>query len=149
MEYGFLYRDATLPETFVNKYVPGTRILERGFTDSSKLRGGPNGNVRYLILSNQGRDLSVVDENARKWGLVVFQNGTIFNVLDTYTQNGVTQILLTTESKSDSDLIEAARNDFEALLTEPPVPELTAVDWTGRVTNPLGLDDNGNPFPLV
>lgn len=67
MEFNFLYSDTTLPEAFINNYIPGTQILERGFTDTTKLRGGPHGNIRYLVLSNQGRDLTSIDDNARKW----------------------------------------------------------------------------------
>ncbi len=77
MEFKFLYRDTNLPQNFIEQYKPSTDIVEQGFTDTSKLRGGPNGNVRYLILSSQGKDLGTVDENAKQRGLIVFSHSTV------------------------------------------------------------------------
>lgn len=82
-------------------------------------------------------------------GLVVLQNATTFNVLDVYVKDGATQVFLTTESISESYLIQAARSDLDEFFTQPPVPALTVSDWMERVIAPVGLDDNGNPFPIT
>lgn len=154
MDLHFLYRDANLPDAFIAKYTPGIMVKELGLVDTSKLRGGPNGNIRYLFISNRGRDLTVVDgigENAKRWGLILFERGTIFLVLDNYTFKGHSQVLLTTEHENhfqNDQIISAARQDFEELASQPPAPELAGADWTERVKDPVGLDDNGHPFPL-
>ncbi len=152
MEFNFLYRDTNLPENFIEKYQPNTDIVEQGFTDASKFRGGPSGNIRYLILSNQGKDLTAVDENAKQWGLVVFNNSTRFTVLDVYTRDGVTQVFLTTDAdmlKSNNlvdQAITAAHKDLDELAGSPAAEALTTDVWKQRVEHPLGFNDQGEPF---
>lgn len=153
MEFNFLYRDADLPANFIEKYQPGMDIIERGFTDTSKFRGGPVGNIRYVFLSNQCTDLSSLNDNARKWGLVLFNNGTKFTVMDVYARNGVTQVFLTTDANIltaqnlTDHAITAARRDLDELIGSPAVEILTTDGWRQRVLDPLGLDDQGEPFP--
>jgi hypothetical protein len=150
MEFKFLYRDTTQPEDFIAKYTPESLIVERGYVDASKLRGGPTGNLRYLIFSTVGRDMSDVNPNTAQWGMVLINRNTVFKVLDVYKNGSVTQILLSNRSNGtgDKEMIAAARKDFDELANQPPVPALAQDDWKQRLHAPVGLDDTGNPFPL-
>ena len=40
-----------------------------------------------------------------------------------------------------------ARRMFEAALVEAPLPELDTEIWRERLVLPIGIDDQGMPFP--
>lgn len=150
MNIPFLYRDTTLPNTVIERYRPGMTIIERGFIDVTQLRGGISGTVRYIVATDASVDVSLINPSVKKWGLRILQRGTILSVLDVYTLSGITQILLSTLPESQNgELIEAARNDLAELVDAAPVSELLTDEWKNRVAFPVGLDDMGEPFPVL
>lgn len=153
-------RDANLPAEFVKKYVPGEIIMERGFTDASCRVMGMKTTHRYAIMSNHMTDLSSF-EHGTNWGLFVAQHGAHFKVMDIYEYDGKTMILLLhlpdddrwkifidTHINIDDQLIEDCRNRFRNKCNEEVIPELATEEWLARCAAPLGMDDEGNLFPI-
>jgi hypothetical protein len=151
----WLYRDQSAAPITISQYVVSESVTEPAFVDCSKLRGGvlERCNLRYLILSNMGADLSPLNANAKKFGLVVLPRGLTWKILDKYTVGGKTQILLVPEKEADNHLIGqtimAARKDFQELYDAPPVPNLNTNDWKDRLFFPVGLAEDGKPYPLA
>lgn len=153
-----LYRDTDLSSDLISKYKVGQIIHERGFTDTSRLGGGLKTNLRYLIASAQGRDLSMFDPNSAKWGLILISSGGYFKVLDIYEKNGKTQILLlnipetgvelfsSTTTNVEQQVIEKGRQSFDEIINAEPIAELVTNEWKERVQFPIGMDDKGNFF---
>jgi hypothetical protein len=156
-----LYRDTDLSNDLISKYKVGQIIHERGFTDTSLLGGGLKTNLRYLIASAQGRDLSMFDPNSAKWGLILISPGGYFKVLDIYKRNGKTQILLlnipetgielfsSTTASAEQKVIEKGRQSFDEKVDAEPIAELMTDEWKERVQFPIGMDDKGNFFSYV
>lgn len=76
-------RDVNLPDRLSERYIPGTIILERGFTDASSRVMGMKTTHRFAILSNHMRDLSAY-EHGTNWGLFVAASSSHFLILDKY-----------------------------------------------------------------
>lgn len=152
MKKQYLYRDANFSQDLVDKYIPGILYLECGFTDTTNLRGGLLGNVRYLVVSDQGSDFSAIDKNAMHWGLIIFRSDMVFKVLDVYHVGDTTQILISPdkdlEDESQEEVVAAARSDFDELRNAKPVAMLNTSEWMDRLKFPIGLDDDGRPFPV-
>jgi hypothetical protein len=156
-----LYRDADLSSELIAKYKVGQILYERGFTDTSRFGGGLTTNLRYLIASAQGRDLSMFDPETAKWGLILISSGSYFKVLDIYEKDGKTQILLlnipengvplfsSTMTNIEQQVIDAGRKSFDQKINNQPVAELQTKDWKERVQFPIGMDDEGNFFPYT
>jgi hypothetical protein len=154
----FLYRDADLSSELISRYRAGQIIHERGFTDTSRMAGGINTNLRYLIASSQGRDLSMFDPDAGKFGLIVIAAGSYFKVLDVYVKNGKTQILLlhipedgvelfaSATTNVEQQVVGKARQSFDDKILAEPVAALLDGEWKERTQFPIGMDDEGNFF---
>ena len=114
----------------------------------------------YAILSNHMVDFSLIvpDNNC---GLCVAKNGAHFQVLDIYSYQDKTQILLLHLPDDErwklfenvhfsmiDQLIEASRKRFQIKAFSEPIPELCEPDWIERCSAPLGMDEAGNLFPL-
>ncbi len=155
-----LYRDVELSIDLVSKYKVGQIVHERGFTDTSKFGGGPTTNLRYLIASAYGRDLSMFDPKAAKFGLILISSGAYFKVLDVYEKNGKTQILLlnipetgielfsSTTTNVEHQVIEKARQNFDEKISAEPITALSTDEWKERTQFPIGMDDKGQFFGL-
>lgn len=142
-------RDVNLPKDIAGKYKTGMLIHELGYTDASH---------RFTILSNHMADLASFEQGTN-WGLCVAQKGAHFLVLDVHEAKGHTQITLLhlpddqwqifeqVNFQMDS-LVSNVREIFEKNLSSAPIPELTTADWLRRCAAPLGIADNGAPFPL-
>jgi hypothetical protein len=91
----------------------------------------------------------------------VWQRDSFFKVIDKIQRHGRAQItLLEIPSEliaifSEQDLnplersfAEQARQTFENSLTAQPIPELDTDEWRQRLVYPIGIDAEGNPFPL-
>jgi hypothetical protein len=48
----------------------------------------------------------------------------------------------------EQSFAEQARQTFENSLTAEPVPELNTDEWRRRLACPIGIDAEGDPFPL-
>lgn len=151
MDCKFFYRDQRVEQEAVAQYKVGCLFAERAYVDSSKLRGGmPQGcNLRYLIFSNQGADLSQFNADAKRLGLVVFARNLVWKVMDKYTIGETTQILISPDVMNDktaSEIVEAARSNFDELYRVAPVTILNADEWKKRLFFPVGLNDENIPF---
>ena len=153
-------RDVNLSPICFSRYEKDMIILERGFTDASKRIMGMVTTHRYAILSNHMLDFSLVVPDNR-CGLCVAKNGAHFQVLDIYSYQGKTQILLLHLPDDErwklfenvhfsmiDQLIETSRKRFQIKAFSEPVPELCEPEWIERCSAPLGMDEAGNLFPL-
>src|SRR4051812_43921815 len=89
---GAFFRDTTLPDGVLAKYVPGMLLRERTFCDSSHRAGGFVAQHRYLIFSSNARCLDGIAP--QPWGLCVWLPGRVFKVIDRGTDSKYTQITL-------------------------------------------------------
>ena len=151
-------RDAQFDRQFLLEYQSGMILTDRGFKDMSYKMAGLTANCRYLIASNQARDVSAFNPQAGHWGLVVLQPGARFKVLDVQYRGDKTQVLLLHIPETyveffrqmDFDLEdrirEKALQNFEQNLQVNPLPELQEPGWISRTALPLGMDEEGNLF---
>ena len=86
-------RDVNLPDTLASKYKEGMIIREKGSVDASDRIMGMITTHPYSILSSHMRDLRQF-EHGTNWGLCVAPLDAHFKVLDIYTYENKTQILL-------------------------------------------------------
>lgn len=155
-----LYRDVELSNDLISKYKVGQIIHERGFTDASRFGGGPTAKLRYLIASAYGRDLSMFDPNAAKFGMIIISSGAYFKVLDVYEKDGKTQILLlnipetgielfsSTTTNVEQQVVEKGRRSFDEKINAEPIMTLLTDEWKERTQFPIGMDDKGIFFDL-
>ena len=153
-------RDVNLPPVCAEKYRPGMIIRERAFTDASCRVMGMITTHRYAILSNHMHNFGPF-EHGTNWGLFVSQRDSHYKVLDVYGCKDKTQITLLhlpdderwkvfekAEFSIEEKVIEMARQRFENKAFAEPIPELSTKEWLDRCQFPLGMDENGNLFPL-
>lgn len=152
------YRDTTLAEDLISRYRVGKIIKERGFTDMTYKGGGLSTNLRYLIASSQAKDLSLFNPDAAELGQVLLSSNAFFKVLDIYKIGKKVQIFLlnippagvelfsNATSNAEEDIVKAAREKFNSLINEEPVPELQTTDWKERTKAPIGMSDEGEFF---
>lgn len=146
------YRDSLVAQDIVDAYKVGMEISEPAYVDCSRLRGGvlSGCNLRYLVVSDLGQDLSGLNSNARRFGLVVFARGLVWQVLDKYTLSGVTQLLIRPQVEGGiAPNITAAHMDFNELRYMSPVTVLDTAEWKDRLFFPVGLKDDGVPYSRV
>ncbi|WP_407381298.1 NADAR domain-containing protein [Methanobrevibacter sp.] len=147
-------RDVNLKENLAEKYEIGQILTEKAFVDASDNIGGMITTHRYSILSNQMADLSGF-ENGTNWGLHTTKAGSKFKILDIYKVEDKTQILLLqlpegfeevfeNKNKLIDEVIEDSREEFEDLINEEPIKDLTTDEWLERVSFPIGMNDAGN-----
>jgi len=150
------YRDTNLPEACKDKYVVGSIIIERGFTDCTAIGAGLAKSHRFLIASAHARDLSLFSPNPQQ-RLCVLQAGAFFKVLDIVksgAESVKTQImLLHLPDREAADFFAAAqfnledRKSFESKLAQQPSSALDE-SFYRRLEAPLAMLDDGQLFPL-
>ena len=149
-------RDVNLAENLASKYEPGQILTEKAFVDASSRIGGMVTSHRYLILSQFMLDLSQF-EDGTSWGINVANSGSRFKVLDIFTVDGKTQILLlhlpngfdgVFEDKRDveDEFIQRERENFKEDVKKDPIEDLTDDVWIGRCGFPIGMSDEGEFF---
>lgn len=144
MKFKFLYRDQLVHDRLLDGYLAGSVIHESDKVAASTLRGGllTNTNLRYLFITNIGREFQTVNEDYKKQGLFLFDEDLYYDIYDKYRVGDYVQILLSPDRYFEDDVmkevIKAAHRDFNELLHTPPVPVLDTSDWRRRITNPLG-----------
>ena len=113
---------------------------------------------RYAIVSNHVANLSQFEENTN-WGLHTAASGSKFKVLDVYTFNGKTQILLlhlmenleeffASDDTIDPKIVDLARKIFEESFDKEIIEEVNSREWLERCSFPIGMDDIGNLWSL-
>lgn len=150
-DLAFFYRDTSLKEELILKYKTGLIINELGFCDMSYKAGGLTGNLRFLIASNNGKDLSIIDPELSKFGFILLQSNSFYKILDIYRLEDKTQIVLLNISESfidyfincnsanEKDIIDLARKDFKEKINSPVVEALDSEYWKERTEKPVGM----------
>lgn len=154
----FFYRDATISEDLISKYVVGQILHESGFIDMTYKSGGLASNLRYLIAASNARNLSELNPDAQKFGHVLLSSNAYLKVLDIYKIGNKTQVFLLEISSTavnffasynsalEEDIRKKARNNFEASIPANPVPELQLKEWKDRTELPIGMNNEGEFF---
>jgi len=152
------YRDTNLDEKLISKYQQNQILLERGFTDMSFKGGGLTQNLRYLIASSKGKNLSAINPQSEKLGHIMLQSNAFFKVLDIYKIEDKTQILLlnipenaiklfqSSTSNIEKQVIEKARESFTTKINTASIQELSTSEWKERTKYPIGMNDKGEFF---
>ncbi|MDR1491078.1 MAG: hypothetical protein LBS65_11520 [Desulfovibrio sp.] len=158
-ELGVFVRDVNLSKSLEEKYTVGLIIREPGTVDASRRIGGMATTHRFAILSNHMKSLEDFDFENR--GLCVAMGGSYFKVVETHTYKDKTFILLLHLPDGDAwRIFPHVRVNIENTLKgeciqrleekcgEPVIPELAAEEWLGRCAHPVGMDEQGEYFPL-
>lgn len=155
-------RDADLTYEQYAKYKVGDIICEKAYVDASRRVMGMATSHRYAILSNHMMEPTAKElEKGANWGLRVANKGSHFKVLGTHKYQEKTVIFLLhlpddedwklfkdTVIDSDEALIAKCKARFEAKCTLSPVSDLAGEEWLGRCRFPIGMDNNGNLYPI-
>lgn len=152
------YRDTNLDENLISQYKQNQIIQERGFTDMSFKGGGLNQNLRYLIASSKGKNLSAINPQSEKFGHIVLQSNSFFKILDIYKIGNKTQIFLlnisedsielfqSSTSNIEKQVIEKGRESFASKINADSIRELDSNEWRERTKYPIGMTDKGEFF---
>lgn len=152
------YRDTNLADDIISKYSVGQIISERGFVDMSYKGGGLTNNLRYLIASANGKDISAINPGASKYGHILLKSNSFFKVLDIYKIGDKTQIFLleipeTTvdffaqaTSNIEKEITIKARKSFDQKVDATRIAELQTPQWKERTSHPIGMSDEGEFF---
>ena len=147
----FFYPDTSLKEELISKYKTGLIINELGFCDMSYKAGGLTGNLRFLIASNNGKDLSQIDPELSKFGFILLQSNSFYKVLDIYKLEDKTQVVLlnisedfidyfrNSNSVDEENIISWSRKDFKEKINSPVVEALDSKYWKERTEKPVGM----------
>ena len=126
-------------------------INELGFCDMSYKAGGLMGNLRFLIASNNGKDLSLIDPELSKFGFILLQSNSFYKILDIYRLEDKIQIVLlnisenfidyfrNSNSVDEKTVIGLARKDFNEKINSPIVEALVSEYWKERTEKPVGM----------
>jgi hypothetical protein len=152
-------RDVNLPENLAAKYIAGLIFQDPGIIDASQRIGGMATTHRFAILSNHMKSLEDFDLENR--GLCVAIMGSYFKVLGIHQYKGKTFILLLHLPDDDAwkifprirvNIEDTLKEDciraLEEKCGEPSIPELAEEEWLDRCAHPLGMDEQGEFFPL-
>ncbi|CAD0003216.1 hypothetical protein [Flavobacterium salmonis] len=152
------YRDTNLTDTLIENYKVGQIIKEKGFTDMTSMGGGLSGNLRYLIASANAKDISKFNPDSSKIGHFLLDEISFFKVLYIQKSENKTQIFLlhipdnalslfkNSTSNIEEEIIEKAKQKFNAKINSPLIPELQTENWKERTKSPIGMSNNGELF---
>ena len=154
------YRDTFLDEELISKYEKNQILHERGYTDMSFKGGGLKTNLRFLIASSKGKNLSTINPKSNETGHILLKSDSFFKVLDIYKVGDKTQILLLNISQEsiglfekmtsniENQIIVKARESLNNKLDEPVVEALNKPEWRERTKHPIGMSDDGVFFKI-
>lgn len=157
-----LVRDVDLTYEQAAKYEVGMIIREKAHVDVSRRVMGMATSHRFAILSNHLMEPTAKElEFGANWGMRVAKPDSHFKVLGKHTYQGKTCIFLlhlpdderwklfiNTVIDADADLLRKCIARFEAKCLKAPVADLATPEWMDRCRFPIGMDHNGNFFPL-
>ena len=155
---GLFVHDINLPDGFLEKYEIGALIKERGFVDMTNKIGKMTTSHRYAIISNHVGNLSQF-EHGTNWGLHTAASDSKFKVLDVFTINEKTQILLlhlednledffVDNATIDEECVAWARKIFVESFEKEIIKEVNTPEWLERCSFPIGMDNEGNIWGL-
>ena len=150
--------DINLPYDCAEKYEKGTLIKEKGFVDMTDKIGQMTTSHRYAIISNHVADLSQFEQGTN-WNIHTASSNSKFKVLDVYTFNEKTQILLlhlidnleeffVDNNAIDEEYVNTAREIFEESFEKEIIREVNTPEWLERCSFPIGLDHDGNLWDI-
>lgn len=155
-------RDSTLSPQILEGFQVGRVLREPTFCDASFRVAGLVAPHRFLIISAEAQALpeSGEQDDPRR-GLCIWRPDSYFKVIDRTAAGEKLQVALL---QIPDDLLpyfrspelgmierkfaELARECFTECLGEPAIPELDNDGWRDRLSYPVGLDDDGRPWPL-
>ena len=152
------YRDCELSEDLVTRYKVDQIIQERGFTDVSNQAEGLAKNVRFAIASNSASNLGGINPDVAKYGFHLIASGAYFKVLDIYTIENKTQIMLmhfneayleifnSTKSNIEDKIVLVGRKSLDTKIEMQPNAILNNDEWTVRTQHPIGMSETGTFF---
>ena len=155
---GLFVHDINLPKEWAEKYEIGALIKERGFVDMTNKIGQMTTSHRYAIITNHVANLSHF-EHGTGWNLHTTAPNSIFKVLDVFTYNEKTQILLLhlidnledffiDNSTIDEEYVSLARKIFVESFENEVIEEVNTEEWLDRCSFPIGMDNKGNLWGL-
>lgn len=151
MTFNFLYADIEANPRLLEKYVLDDWVHALNPVTASTLRGGllSNCNVRFLFITNIGKDFRIEDEDYKQQGLYIFPSHLYYQVLDKWHIGNKAQILLTPHSYSSdlvvNSIVRAARDDFRELHDTKPVAVLDTAEWKARIAVQPGFNGKNAP----
>lgn len=151
MTFNFLYADIEASGRLLEKYVLNDWVHALNPVTASTLRGGllSNCNVRFLYITNIGKDFRIEDEDYKQQGLYIFPSHLYYQVLDKWHIGNQAQILLTPHRyPSDiviDSIVRAARDDFRELHDTEPVTVLDTAEWKARIAMQPGFNGKNAP----
>ncbi|MDB5162577.1 MAG: hypothetical protein JWN28_184 [Candidatus Saccharibacteria bacterium] len=142
-KYNFIYRDTIATPREVVVYKAGDALSEPAGLVGSFLRGGliSGCNLRFLITLEIGNILSWADTEYRNRGAYIFDLEFRFLILDVYKIGDYYQVLITPDSltvEMKTEVIAAARADFNQLIDKRPVQILDTPEWRYKVKKLVG-----------
>ena len=113
---------------------------------------------RYAIISNHVANFSQF-EDGTNWNLHTAAPNSKFKVLDVFTYNEKTQILLlhlienledffVDNTTIDEDYVLLARKIFVESFEKEKIEEVNTPEWLERCSFPIGMDNDGNLWGL-
>ena len=143
-------RDTNLSKKQEEMYERGKIIQERGFVDATSKIGKMTTTHRFAILSNHMADLSQFEKET-DWGIHTANANSQFKILDVYTFEGKTQILILhlidgfevifeDDKTIKSEYVEKARKSFEESFEKEAIESVNGKDWLERCSFPVGLN---------
>lgn len=151
MTFNFLYADIEASPRLLEKYVLNDWVHALNPVTASTLRGGMlNGcNVRFIFITNIGKDFRIEDEDYKQQGLYIFPSHLYYQVLDKWHIGNKAQILLTPHSYPSElvvdSIVRAAREDFRELYNAEPLPILDTAEWKARTAIQPGFNGKNAP----
>ena len=156
----FFTRDLNLPEALAEKYTPGTIIREESAVAVTACLQGMLTTHSYVILSNHMEKLPGVTEN-QGGNLYRAPAGSRFKVLGVQSVHGKTGIFLLhlpqdadwkvyghLEFQMDEEIYLQAVEQFIRKICQTPALELADPRWLQCCSHPLGMDKNGEFYPV-
>ena len=151
---GLFVHDINLPKEWADKYEIGALIKERGFVDMTNKIGQMTTSHRYAIISNHVANFSQFEQETN-WNLHTAAPSSKFKVLDVFTYNEKTQILLlhlignledffVDNATIDEDYVALARKIFVESFEKEIIEEVNTDEWLERCSFPIGMDNEGN-----
>lgn len=147
----FLYRDSDLTKADIKRYRTGKIVISNEIVYATHLGGGFITHCRYLIATNQGKDISALEGNIKKWGLYILKPEVCFKVLDIcFIGNRVQIILLHIPHKAidmfsdqtnciEKEIVNMGRKDFIEKTNIPPLKELSNRSYQFRTLSPIPI----------
>ena len=150
----FYVRDSDLSKNQISQYQNniGKFIKEKAFVDCTKKIGMLQKNTRYIIFSNNIKDISI-HEDKTDFGICIANKDSIFKIVDVISANDKNYIILLHVNKDDKLMINELKTNVEDNLIEftkntinektEIIPELTD-EWYNRLFFPIGIDPDNN-----